>query len=87
MDYADFYLRAPMDGSMHSSFVIIVTVLFYVFLARGALIYQSDVQVPPSTSDMGVFRWQEQPKKKGSFGDRSKIMGSFSESVVKRGGI
>ena len=23
----------------------------------GALIYQSEVQVPPSTSDLGVFRW------------------------------
>ena len=45
----------------------------------GALIYQSDIQVPPSTSDIGVFRWQEQPKNRGSFSDRSKIMGSFSD--------
>ena len=30
---------------------------------RGALIYQSGVQVPPSNPDIGVFRWQEQLKK------------------------
>ena len=30
-------------------------------LGVGALIYQSDVQDVPSTSDIGVFRWQEQP--------------------------
>ena len=31
----------------------------------GALTYETDVRVPPSTSDVGVFRWQITSKKGG----------------------
>ena len=41
--------------------------------------------MPPSTSDIGCFGDRNNQKNRGSFGDRSKIMGSFSESVVKHG--
>ena len=51
----------------------------------GALIYQSDVQVPPSTSDIGSFDERSNQKNRGSIGDRSKIIRSFSGSVLKRG--
>ena len=37
---------------------------------EGALTYESDVRVPPSTSDVGVFRWQI-ASKSGSFSDKA----------------
>ena len=54
----------------------------------GALTYESDARVPPSTSDVGVFWWQI-ASKKGSFcdhGDKAhKNRGSFSEMHQKIG--
>ena len=54
--------------------------------ARGALTYESDVRVPPSTSDVGVFRWQNCVKKGGlSVTKCTKIGESFSEMHQKIG--
>ena len=55
----------------------------------GTHIIRGDVQVPPSTSDIGSFGDRSKKKKKkkngGSFGDRSKIMGSFSDIKLTTG--
>ena len=43
--------------------LILLDRITYGLYPGGALTYESDVQVPPSTSDVGVFRWQNASKK------------------------
>ena len=53
----------------------------------GALTYESDVRVPPSTSDVEVLTFSDKLcQKRGSFSDKAyKNRGSFSEMHQKIG--
>ena len=53
----------------------------------GALTYESDVRVPPSTSDVGVFWWQIGSKKGVFQWQAHKNRGSFSEMHEKNRGF
>ena len=51
-----------------------------------ALTYESDVRVPPRTSDVGVFRWQF-ASKRGSFNDKAPKIGGLSVKCIKNRGF
>ena len=53
----------------------------------GALTYESDVRVPPSTSDVGVFRWQIASKKEVFQWQSAQKQGVFQWNASKNRGF
>ena len=84
------YLYQTLEGlnpvyskSVPAGTLILAVTRLNIFYPGGALTYESDVRVPPSTSDVGVFQWQI-ASKRGSFSDKVHKNRGLSVKCIKK---